>query len=91
MWMLITTIVSLPRNSVVIEPVILSDNAICSSQDHAAGEAVRNHIDGIVYNCLVSLTRFQANCGEGSWYQVVNLNMSDNSESCPPLGWLEIT
>ena len=73
MWMLVTTIVSLP---VVIEPVILSDNAICPSQDHAAGEAVRNHIDGIVYNSLVSLTRFQANCGEGSWYQVVNLIVS---------------
>ena len=83
---MLVTIVPGISESVVIEPIISSDNMICYSQD--AGEVIRNHIDDTVYNTLVSVTRFQANCGDGIWHQVANLDMTNISQSCPSSGYV---
>ena len=47
-------------------------------------------IDGIVFSSLLSLTRFQANCGEGIWNQVAKLDMTNVLQNCPSSGWLEV-
>ena len=81
-WILVT-----PGIYSVIEPMILTDNAACLSQ--AGREAVLNQIDDVVYKSLSSFADVRANCGEGSWYQVANLDMTDPSHRCPS-GWPEV-
>ena len=74
-----------------IEPVILlRDNASCPLQ--AASEDIRARINDFVHPTLLSFTEIQANCGEGTWHQVADLDMSDASQHCPSSsGWQEVS
>ena len=71
--------------------MILSDGFTCLSRDKTIGIAVHNQIDDLVYSSLSSLVNSQVNCGEGIWYRVADLNMTDLSQHCPPSsGWQEV-
>ena len=76
------------------EPMIFQWRTIANSNIHscppleeieAAKRDIKNDISDIVR------TRHRVpNCGDGLWYRVAHLNMSDPSQQCPA-AWREVT
>ena len=72
-------------SSITFRPVIIPEDrsGTCLSQDKHEAEIQR--ISAVVSTMLTNQMKFKQNpgCGDGLWYQVGYLNMSDPSHRCP--------
>ena len=68
-----------------VNPVLISENgsSVCSLQQKRGFEAIRATV-----NVSLSSVYELRQCGDGPWYKVACLNMSDPSQSCPS-SWRE--
>ena len=72
----------------VSSPIISDGNGqeTCPSTEQRdfALQKIRDNVDAYLFNESIILPQ----CGEGMWYQVTYLNMTDPSQQCPP-AWRE--
>ena len=84
-----------------LNPVVITSQGafgVCPSQEERenAIQTIKTFVQSIQESYANNITSTDADvnlnpfCGEGEWYQVANLNMSDSSQQCPS-AWREYT
>ena len=80
--LIVVVIVHLARSQYCLPPVIISGQNAGAPSCPAAVDVKYN-----VHQIMISFT-LAPQCGEGMWYRVAYLNMTDSSQQCPP-NWSE--
>ena len=96
---LITVVLQLTMATSTLNPVVITSQGafgVCPSQEERenAIQTIKTFVQSIQESYANNITSTDADvnlnpfCGEGEWYQVANLNMSDSSQQCPS-AWRE--
>ena len=76
------------RSIVQIQPVIINGGGTSSCPSIIQRESVLQEISDNVRILLIQEYSRNEYCGEGVWYNLVSINMSDPLSQCPD-GWVE--
>ena len=96
-WFIILMQLAVAARSHNTEPMTVRSGIMLNSNNHACPpleeiETVKRDIKNDVRDILDTLgaSLYVPNCGDGLWYRVAHLNMSDPSQQCPS-AWRQVT